>query len=220
MDGKGRPEVIYRLLATNEHLECHEPRPFESRPRERIIPSRVDLSDETARCSWPTSTTAATWKASSAAKSRSCWCWNNCPCRCTSPAAWKSISMGGTFTLARILGTVPVEEDGSAFFEVPALRSLFFVALDENDLSVKRMQSFVTVQPGETTGCVGCHEQRTETIRADIVTDLMAYSRRPAKSTRSTTCPRRSTFRETSSRSSTATASNATTRTATRAASI
>jgi hypothetical protein len=76
---------------------------------------------------------------------------------------------------------VPVEEDGSAFFEVPALRSLFFVALDENDLSVKRMQSFVTVQPGETTGCVGCHEQRTETIRATSITDLMANSRLPAQ---------------------------------------
>ena len=55
---------------------------------------------------------------------------------------------------------MPVEADGSAYFEVPALRSLFFVALDEHDLAVKRMQSFVTVKPGETVGCVGCHEQR------------------------------------------------------------
>ena len=61
------------------------------------------------------------------------------------------LTVGGTFMLERILGTVPVEEDGSAYLEVPALRSLFFVALDEDDLSVKRMQSSVTVQPGETT---------------------------------------------------------------------
>jgi hypothetical protein len=45
---------------------------------------------------------------------------------------------------------------------MPALRSFFFVALDKNDLSVKRMQSFLTVQPGETTSCVGCHEDRVE----------------------------------------------------------
>ncbi|KPK41840.1 MAG: hypothetical protein AMK72_14855 [Planctomycetes bacterium SM23_25] len=57
---------------------------------------------------------------------------------------------------------MPVEPDGSAYFEVPALRSLIFVALDSGDLAVKRMQSFVTVQPGETTGCVGCHENRTD----------------------------------------------------------
>jgi cytochrome c553 len=71
------------------------------------------------------------------------------------------LSYAGTFTLERVLGTVPVEADGSAFFEAPALRSLFFVALDEHDLSVKRMQSFTTVQPGETLSCVGCHEHRT-----------------------------------------------------------
>ena len=71
------------------------------------------------------------------------------------------ISYSGTFTLERIVGTVPVEPDGSASFELPALRSFFFVALNERDRAVKRMQSFVTVQPGEATSCVGCHEQRT-----------------------------------------------------------
>jgi mono/diheme cytochrome c family protein len=73
------------------------------------------------------------------------------------------VTFGGSFTLTRVLGTVPVEADGSAHFELPALRSLFFVALDDRSLSVKRMQSFVTVQPGETTSCSGCHEQRTGT---------------------------------------------------------
>jgi len=60
-----------------------------------------------------------------------------------------------------VLGTVPVEPDGSAFFEAPAMRSLLFVALDEQDLAVKRMQSFTALEPGETLGCVGCHEHRT-----------------------------------------------------------
>lgn len=72
------------------------------------------------------------------------------------------ISLGGTFTLERILGTVPVEEDGSAYFDVPAGVSLFFVSLDEKNMSVKRMQSFFTMMPGETLSCVGCHEQRTK----------------------------------------------------------
>ena len=72
------------------------------------------------------------------------------------------LSYGGTFTLERVLGTIPVESDGSACATVPAMRSLFFVALDEQDLSVKRMQSFMTVMPGETVTCIGCHESRTE----------------------------------------------------------
>jgi cytochrome c553 len=71
------------------------------------------------------------------------------------------LSYDATFMLERILGTVPVEPDGSAYFEVPPLRSLFFVALDENNLSVKRMHSFVSAMPGEVSACIGCHENRT-----------------------------------------------------------
>jgi hypothetical protein len=58
------------------------------------------------------------------------------------------LTINGSFTLAEILGTIPVSEDGSAFAELPAMQSIFFVALDENDLAVKRMHSFVTLQPG------------------------------------------------------------------------
>jgi hypothetical protein len=46
--------------------------------------------------------------------------------------------------------------------ELPAMRELFFVARDAEGRSVKRMQSFLCVQPGETTGCIGCHENRIE----------------------------------------------------------
>ncbi len=71
------------------------------------------------------------------------------------------LTYGGSFTLERVLGTVPVEEDGSAYMELPAGRALFFVALDAQGDSVKRMQSFCSVMPGETTSCLGCHESRT-----------------------------------------------------------
>ena len=83
--------------------------------------------------------------------------------------------------MQRVLGTVPVEADGSAYFEVPALRSLFFVALDENEMSVKRMQSFVTVQPGESASCVGCHEQRIQAPPLRNVSLLDAMKRRPSR---------------------------------------
>jgi hypothetical protein len=89
------------------------------------------------------------------------------------------LSIGGTFCLARVLGTVPVEADGSAHFDVPAMRSLFFVALDENDLAVKRMQSFVTLQPGETVGCVGCHEPRVRSPH--VQSARMALERAPSR---------------------------------------
>jgi hypothetical protein len=85
-----------------------------------------------------------------------------------------------TYTLKRLLGEVPVHEDGSAYMEVPAMRSLFFVALDAESRSEKRMHSFVTLQPGETTGCVGCHEQRVRPPRP-VSTDLLAMGDPPAK---------------------------------------
>jgi hypothetical protein len=90
------------------------------------------------------------------------------------------ISFGGTYTLERIVGTVPVEPDGSAYMEVPALRSLFFVALDENDNSVKRMHSFLAVMPGETTSCVGCHEHRQKTPVPTETAALQALKRAPS----------------------------------------
>jgi hypothetical protein len=63
--------------------------------------------------------------------------------------------------------------------ELPAMRSLFFVALDQDDMSVKRMQSFVTLQAGEFTSCVGCHENRARTARERQGPPAMAL-RRPA----------------------------------------
>jgi hypothetical protein len=67
---------------------------------------------------------------------------------------------GTSWTPIRILGTVPVERDGSAYFRVPANTALYFQALDENFMEVRRMRSFVSFRPGETRGCVGCHETR------------------------------------------------------------
>ncbi len=59
----------------------------------------------------------------------------------------------------------------------PISENCFLVALDENDLSVKRMQSFVSLQPGETLSCVGCHEQR---IEGPHVQGSLAALNRPA----------------------------------------
>ncbi|MEA3368011.1 MAG: hypothetical protein U9R68_07855, partial [Planctomycetota bacterium] len=75
-----------------------------------------------------------------------------------------------------VLGTVPVEEDGSAYFRVPASVSLFFQALDEAGRAVQTMRSITYVQPGQTLGCIGCHEPRDT---APAVGPLLAQ-RRPA----------------------------------------
>jgi hypothetical protein len=62
-----------------------------------------------------------------------------------------------------ILGTVPVETDGSAHFKVPAGVPVFFQALDKNGIAVQTMRSLTYLQPGQTLSCIGCHESRDTT---------------------------------------------------------
>ena len=59
-----------------------------------------------------------------------------------------------------ILGTVPVEADGSARFIVPAGKPILFQALDEEGFAYQTMRSVTYVQAGERISCVGCHESR------------------------------------------------------------
>jgi hypothetical protein len=59
----------------------------------------------------------------------------------------------------RILGTVPIEADGSVAFSAPAGVALHFQILDEQFRALQTMRSFTGVMPGETRGCLGCHEQ-------------------------------------------------------------
>jgi len=79
-----------------------------------------------------------------------------------------------------VIGTVPVEPDGSAYFRAPAGVPLFFQALDAQGRAVQTMRSATHVQPGQTLGCVGCHEPRTAAPPATIVA---AGRRAPSKVT-------------------------------------
>ena len=112
--------------------------------------------------------------------------------------------------VAVLHGIVPVEADGSARFQVPAGRNLFFQALDENYMEVQRMRTFVNFLPGEARSCIGCHEHRTQ-APGDRVT--LAFARPPAELAPSPATWRRArcTIRPMSNRSSTGTASAATT---------
>jgi hypothetical protein len=61
----------------------------------------------------------------------------------------------------RILGTVPIEQDGSVAFRAPAGQALHFQLLDENFRALQTMRSFAGVMPGEVRGCFGCHESHS-----------------------------------------------------------
>jgi hypothetical protein len=66
----------------------------------------------------------------------------------------------GTWDVKVVLGEAKVHEDGSALFTVPARTPLYFQALDERGYAVQTMRSWATLQPGEYSACVGCHEHK------------------------------------------------------------
>ena len=176
MDGHGATQVLCR---PTDALEFHEPRPLVPHPREKIVPPRIDPSQNTGRMVLADVTVGRNMDGVKPGEIKKLLVLEILPIPVHFSGGMEPISMGGTFTLERILGTVPVEPDGSAYFEVPALRPVFFVAMDENDNAVKRMQSWCTVEPGETTGCAGCHEERSHV--SPLKGNLQALGRAPSR---------------------------------------
>jgi hypothetical protein len=60
----------------------------------------------------------------------------------------------------RVWGYAPVEADGSAYFEAPAMKEIYLQACDADGREVQRMTSALLLMPGETQSCAGCHESR------------------------------------------------------------
>ena len=71
------------------------------------------------------------------------------------------IGIDGPWDAKRILGTVPVYEDGSAMFKAPANLPLVVQPLDSEGRAVQVMRSWYTAMPGEVASCIGCHEPQS-----------------------------------------------------------
>lgn len=67
-----------------------------------------------------------------------------------------------TYYAKRCWGTFPVEPDGSCHFRAPALREIYFQALDSEGREIQRMTSAAQLMPGQTLTCIGCHESRQQ----------------------------------------------------------
>ncbi len=89
------------------------------------------------------------------------------------------VSCGATYAPKRVWGEVPVEADGSAAFEVPAGRPIYFMALDQEGRAVQRMRSFTHLMPGETQSCIGCHEERSSAPPSAALPLAFSHAPRP-----------------------------------------
>ncbi|MGB2822863.1 MAG: hypothetical protein WBF17_17910, partial [Phycisphaerae bacterium] len=75
-----------------------------------------------------------------------------------------NVGTDGPWEPKRVLGTVPLQPDGSAMFRVPANTPISIQPLDANGRALQLMRSWATAMPGEFLACVGCHERRTDAV--------------------------------------------------------
>jgi formylglycine-generating enzyme required for sulfatase activity len=90
------------------------------------------------------------------------------------------IGVDGPWDVKCVLGTVPVQADGSAIFDVPANLPISFQPLDAEGKAIQLMRSWSTAMPGETVSCVGCHEKQSG---SPVVAQSMASRMAPSKIT-------------------------------------
>ncbi|MGV8134298.1 MAG: SUMF1/EgtB/PvdO family nonheme iron enzyme [Mangrovibacterium sp.] len=77
-----------------------------------------------------------------------------------SPSDHTAQGIQSGWDIKRLLGTVPVEKDGSAVFKVPANTPISLQPLDDEGRAIQWMRSWFTAMPGEIVSCVGCHEDQ------------------------------------------------------------
>ena len=175
IDVFGTKELVYR----DEKISCSMPIPLRKRPRPPILSDTTDPTKSFATC-----VVGNVGVGSEGVGSKVKYL------RIAQGVGWPYDHKHGGFryepdakggpnwTPTRILGTVPVEADGSACFVVPADQAVFFQLLDENQMDLRRMRSFISFQPGENRSCVGCHESRAVVPPAPALP--MALKRKPS----------------------------------------
>lgn len=175
VDVFGNKELIYRDPA----ISCFVPIPLRSRPRPPVWPEQIEPAMDFATCA----VSDITYGCEGIAPEQVAYL------RIAEPIGWPYDNRYGghryvedhhvqkpsgepkipneNWTPVRVLGDVPVAADGSVTFRVPVDTAVYFQLLDKDRMELRRMRSFISFQPGETRGCVGCHETRALTARAE-----------------------------------------------------
>lgn len=153
VDRLGGREFIYRDPA----MSCFSPIPIQPRRRPPVLPPSVKLEEETATGVFVVQNVYQSTRPLAAGSVKSLRVIRVFPQTVETPPS-RSIT---PYEMPRqIIGTAPVADDGSVAFRAPAGQPLQFQLLDENGMAVMTMRALVYLQPGETAGCVGCHEPR------------------------------------------------------------
>jgi len=183
IDRFGNKELIYRDPA----ISCISPTPLGPRPMPPVIPSQtVQAAEDVARAQGrvPPATIAVanvydsdfSWPAG--AKVSALRVIQVLP-KSTAPPNQPRIGVAEQTNARAVLGVVPVEDDGSAFFLAPVGKEIYFQALDADGMAIQSMRSGTYVHPGERLACQGCHEPKHRPPAAVPRTPL-AFRRPPS----------------------------------------
>lgn len=157
-------------LLHSEQPGCYDAMPITARTRPAIIPSRIDYAREDGRFyiadvyrgAGMESVKRGTVKTLRVVEAPVKLFWSNGNWNVDATQApamnWNCTSN------KRILGDVPVEKDGSVYFSCQAGKFIYFQLLDANGMMIRSMRSGTTIQPGETAGCIGCHDKPQATM--------------------------------------------------------
>jgi len=181
MNGRGETETLYRLpddLAA-QGFWIGEPRPVAKRPREPVLADATHPSADHGVVAMANIYQGRKMRDLEPGTVKNLLVYEVLPKPINYSGAMSEMSAGGTFSVERLIGSVPVSEEGSAHFKLPPLRSFLFLAMDGKGHCVKRMHSFTSVMPGERVTCIGCHENRTEAPDPEDRDRLLRIMRSP-----------------------------------------
>lgn len=184
IDRDGNKELLYR----DPEISCVSPIPLQARPVPPVIPSatmqaardRQGKSEEEMKSTvavmnvydsdfvWPAGTKIEALRVVQVLP------------KTTAPPNEPRIGIANQTNARAILGTVPVEADGSVFFEAPAGKELYFQVVDARGMAVQSMRSGTYLHPGEKMQCQGCHERKHQGLPEQGAVPL-ALRRAPSK---------------------------------------
>lgn len=185
VDAFGNKELVYH----DPDIACVNPVMLRARPAPQVIAEQRIAENDPAPDADATVTVMDVYQGlkpwPEGTRIRSLRIWQLLPFNVPSLNAPHNIGIQqpgtNSISLARsVVGEVPVEADGSAFFKVPSGRQLFFQALDEKGLAVQSMRAGTYFQPGERASCIGCHEPRDGAPPAPTTGTLQALLREPS----------------------------------------
>ena len=178
IDRFGNKELLYR----DPSISCLSPIPLRSRPKPPVIPTRTaqaadgEYQQETITVmnvynsdfQWPAGAKVAALRIVQVLP------------KTTPPPNEPRIGIANQTSARAVLGTVPVEDDGSAYFEAPVGKMVYFQALDARGMAIQSMRSGTYLHPGEQLTCLGCHEPKHRAAKQSTRIPL-ALQRPPSK---------------------------------------